>query len=140
MADLRVRTWLPTDDATIGGTRMHLSGEGLAVSLCGVPFHTARGKVALCAVGGAAALGGTSTGGLTSESRTAPWYSAGGAIDLQVRLWRRLHLQFRLELAASLTRPEFALQSGTDPQAVITTVYTVRPIVPEGGFGLSFDL
>ena len=45
-----------------------------------------------------------------------------------------------MEIAASLTRPQFALTSGPDSQRVVTTVYTVRPIVPEVGLGLSFDL
>jgi hypothetical protein len=137
---VRARAWLPTDDAIAGmTTRMQLSGEGVALSLCDV-VHPRWGTLAVCALGGAAALGGTSTGGLTSSARTAPWYSAGAALDERFRLWRRLHLDLRLEVAASLTRPEFALRSVPEAQSVTTTVYTVPWVVPELGAGLSFDL
>jgi hypothetical protein len=140
LAEARARMWVPTDDAVAGmSTRMKFSGEGLALSLCAIPVHSKFGPIALCAVGGAAALHGTSTGGLTSTSRTAPWYSAGVAFDEQVRLSRRLHLDLRMELDASLTRPDFALRS-TDVPPVTTTVYTVQRVVPELGLGLTFDL
>jgi hypothetical protein len=141
MAEARARMWFPTDDAVAGmSTRMKFSGEGVALSLCALPFHSPKfGPIAFCAVGGAAALHGTSSGGLTSTSRTAPWYSAGLAVDEQVRLLRRLHLDLHIELDASLTRPEFALQS-TDVPPVTTVVFTVQRVVPVVGLGLSFDL
>ncbi|HVU50503.1 MAG TPA: hypothetical protein VHL80_07435, partial [Polyangia bacterium] len=140
-AELRARAWLPTDDAITGtSTRMQSSGEGLAASVCRIAARPRWGALALCATGGSAAIRGASTGGLTSTPRTAPWSFAGFAIDERLRLWRGLHLEVRLELDTSLTRPEFALGSGPEPQAMITTVYAVPRVVPVLGAGLSFDL
>jgi hypothetical protein len=138
---VRARAWLPTDDAIAGmSTRMQFSGEGVEASVCRIVGRTRISTLALCATGGAAAIRGNSTGGLTSTPRTAPWSFAGFAIDQRFHLWRRLHLDLRLELAASLTRPEFALRSEPASSSVTTTVYTVPWGVPALGAGFSFDL
>jgi hypothetical protein len=96
--------------------------------------------VAYCVVGAGAALGGTSTGGLTAESVRAPWYEAGPAIRVRRRLSRALELECRVELTVSLTRPTFALKSGADAQPSFTTAYTVPFLAPSVSVGFAFDL
>jgi hypothetical protein len=138
---LRAVSWLPADDAIAGmSTRMQLAGAGLALSVCGIALERARLSLAACAVGGGAALAGTSTGGLSARSVTAPWYWAGGAVRVRVRLWRGLHLEARAESATSLTRPKFALDTEPPSAAAPVTVYTVRPLVPAAALGVSLDL
>ena len=98
------------------------------------------GAANLHAIGGGAALEGKSTGGLTSRSLTAPWYSAGLGAHARLRLWRALHLEAGVEGAFSLTRPRFALSSSTDATQPLTDVFTVRPFVPTAALGLVVDL
>jgi hypothetical protein len=139
IAVVRARAWLPTDDAIAGmSTRMQFSGEGLAASICRIAGRTRISTLAVCATAGAAAIRGASTGGLASTPRTAPWTFAGLGIDQRFHLWRGLHLDLRMEVVASLTRPKFALQPESSPET--TTVYTVGWAVPTIGFGLSYDL
>jgi hypothetical protein len=134
---VRVDAWLPTDDSIGGGpARMQLSGAGLTLSICSIAMELGRLTLAGCAFAGASALVGTSTGGLTERSVTAPWYSGGVAFRARVRLVQALHVEMRYEAAASVTRPRFALTSGVDLQ----TVYTVPLIVPAATLGLSLDL
>jgi hypothetical protein len=138
---LRARAWFPTNDAIDGmSTRMQFWGAGLAASVCGVTQERPRMSVAICAIGAGAVLAATSTGGLSARSVRAPWYEAGPAIRVRTRLSRALELEGRLELTVSLTQPTFTLNSGTDAQPNLTTVYAVPFLVPAGSLGIVFDL
>jgi hypothetical protein len=134
LASLRLDAWLPTDDAVTGTpARMQFSGAGLTLALCGLAVDGGRLSLAGCALGGGAAITGASTGGLTAQSVTAPWYAAGLGVRARMRLVRRLSLEARVEAEASLTRPRYQLTHRGD-------VYAVPQLVPTAALGLSFDL
>jgi hypothetical protein len=135
VAGVRAVGWLP-GDVSVASTppaRVQVSGAGATLSLCGLALRRARVSLAGCAFGGGAALAGSSTGGLTAKSVTAPWYEAGAALRGRLRVAGALHLDLALEAAASVTRPRFALDGQGD-------VYTVPAFVPAAVLGLSFDI
>jgi hypothetical protein len=140
-AGLRGRALLPTNDS-IDGTpaRMQFWAAGLALSLCASALATPKGSLGFCALGDGAALGGTSTGGLTTKTVTAPWYAAGGGVRVRHRFSRRFELESRLEILVSLTRPNFFLNSGTEAAPMLTSAWGVSRLegVVTGGF--VFDL
>jgi hypothetical protein len=138
---VRLGAWLPTNDAASPtAARMQFSGGGLDVYLCAAPAAGARATLWACAQGGAAALRGTSSGGLDERTTTAPWYTAGVALRAEVRLSRRVALEGRVEGVGSLTRPEFSFTSAVTPGQLYTNVYTVPVVVPAAALGLSLTL
>jgi hypothetical protein len=140
-AGLRGRTLLPTNDS-IDGTpaRMQFWAAGLALSLCASAKVTRTGALGFCALGDGAALGGTSTGGLTTKTVIAPWYAAGGAVRVRHRFSRRFELESRLEVLVSLTQPHFFLNSGTDAQPMFTSAWGVSRLEGVVTLGFVFDL
>jgi hypothetical protein len=138
---LRGRTWLPANDAIPGTVaRMQYWGAGLGLSACLIARASVKASLAFCAIGDGAAIVGTSTGGLTAKTVTAPWYAAGGGIRLRHRFSRWFELESRLELVASLTRPHFFLNSGTEAAPVLTEAWRVSRLGMTLTTGFAFDL
>jgi hypothetical protein len=140
-AGLRGRALLPTNDSVDGTpARMQFWAAGLALSLCASAKATPRGSLGFCALGDGAALGGTSTGGLTTKTVTAPWYAAGAGLRVRHRFSRWFELESRLEILASLTRPQFFLNSGTEAQPILTSAWAVSRLEGVITLGFVFDL
>jgi hypothetical protein len=132
LASLRLEAWLPQDETTASpAVQAHSSGLGASLSACGLALRNPRVWVAACLGARGAALRGSSVGAPIDGSAVAPWYAATPALRLRVRVWGRLHVDARGELAVSLNSPFFRVTNLTD-------VHVPR-LVPAGILGLSAD-
>jgi hypothetical protein len=106
---------------------------GVSVAPCAVARPSRRIVLAGCIELDAIVLAAAAVGAPLDESALAPWYAAGPAALLQMRVWGRAHLAIGGGLGVSLDRPRFALRHLGD-------VYEVPRFAPSATVGLSIDI
>jgi len=150
----RVLSWPGANGEPEPDLHTHFTGVGGALSLCLLGRPSRAWLFAACAGLEAGALRGTSTGATVSEAAVAPWLAAIPALRARLQLVGPLHVEAGVEVAASLTRPPYAVCRAPDDDSSATsqpcsvhglsgqtqTVYVVPEISPSGSLGLSLDI
>jgi hypothetical protein len=153
-ASARVISWPGANGEPEPDLHAHFTGVGGALSLCLLGRPSRAWLLAACAGLQASALRGTSTGATVSDAAVASWLAAIPALRARLRLFGPLHVEAGVEVAASLTRPAFAVcRAPSDDSNAMSqpcsvhgvsgmtqTVYVVPEISPSGSLGLSLDI